>query len=1017
MKKLLLLFIMTSMTYLGYGQCTPDAVLAIDANCVGTTGGANSGDPTGNDPIDVNPCSNSYAGGDDYIFSYTATTADALDLELFGTGTWSGLMVTDACPDDPAATCIGSSNSSASTESFTTPALTPGTTYYIHISTWPSPQSIGQFCLNATLVTPVMPPANDDCPNATPLTVNADLNCGTTTPGTIEAATASPEDDTACAGTEDDDVWFSFVATNTTHQIDLLNLVGSTTDLYHSLWEGPCGAGATNLTCSDPNTSVATGLTVGTTYYLRVYSWTSATGQTTSFDVCIGTPPPPPQNDDICNAVVLACDDATSGSTIGATGGISSSCLGSQGDNVWYAITGTGGTIEITVNSTTAGEEPQIDIYTSDSDCTGILTCDSGTGAGTNPVTAILSSVAGTVYYVAVGHWINGSPSFDFDISVVCPTCPDPTGLSVANETASSVEVSWTQDPALTSATVEVCPTGVAPGDPSCIVVTPATSPQVVSGLAQCSDYDAYVSGMCNADMTAVVGPVGFSTTGPAPDLMPACGSTITYPTCPGATYNSNENITWTLCATPGTVAEIVFTYVDIESTTGCGWDAIDITYSDATTSGALCGEPDGDGGVGSGLASGSTFTDPTPGGCMTVTFTSDGSVQETGFSFDFSCVAPCDAPNNLILVPSATTVVAPPTAICDNANGYTYYEDPGTGNYVFAINWGTANAAAKAAATITVTQAAAMGYTEGGVPNVSGDATWTMERYWDVDLGGTTLAAPVDVRFYYIPAEKTAVDNAQSGDVRPNTFQDWFKTNTGPYSGTPTTVSPATGNETILAATLGVESGIDYAEFFGVASFSGGTYGASVGGTVLPIDLVSIKGTAMADHNRLDWETATEINNDYQSIERSADGRNNWKEIGRVDGRNTQTLETYSVLDNLPLKNSYYRLKSVDFNGNTQYSEVVNINRDRFAAVRSIISPNPFASDLEVTLESDSDQNAKITVFSLDGKMQHQINVQLRATIVHKELLQLDDLQTGIYLMQINMGDYNETQRIVKVQ
>ena len=152
-------------------------------------------------------------------------------------------------------------------------------------------------------ITPPVAPLNDDCSGAYSVTVNSDLACGSVTAGTLIGATASATDATACFGTEDDDVWFSFVATATTHQISLNNVAGSTTDLYHSLWTG---ADCSSLalvpgTCSDPNTSTPVGLTIGTTYYLRVYSWTGTAGQTSTFNVCVGTFPPAPSND-ICSS-------------------------------------------------------------------------------------------------------------------------------------------------------------------------------------------------------------------------------------------------------------------------------------------------------------------------------------------------------------------------------------------------------------------------------------------------------------------------------------------------------------------------------------------------------------------------------------------------------------------------------------------------------------------------------------------------------------------------------------------
>ena len=88
----------------------------------------------------------------------------------------------------------------------------------------------------------------------------------------------------------DDDVWFSFTATDTLHRISLINFTGSTSDMYMALWSGDCG----NLTlvpgsCSDPQTLNIGGLTVGTTYYLQVYTWTSTPNQSSAFDVCVGT--------------------------------------------------------------------------------------------------------------------------------------------------------------------------------------------------------------------------------------------------------------------------------------------------------------------------------------------------------------------------------------------------------------------------------------------------------------------------------------------------------------------------------------------------------------------------------------------------------------------------------------------------------------------------------------------------------------------------------------------------------
>lgn len=135
------------------------------------------------------------------------------------------------------------------------------------------------------------PPANDECFAAEVVTVN-DGNCDVITSGTIGGATPSGEANT-CFGTDDDDVWYEFVATSESISITFSNVQGSTTDLYHVLYEGTDCTNLTQLYCSDPNESLATGLTIGNTYKIRVYTWSATPEQTSTFDLCLTTVPPP----------------------------------------------------------------------------------------------------------------------------------------------------------------------------------------------------------------------------------------------------------------------------------------------------------------------------------------------------------------------------------------------------------------------------------------------------------------------------------------------------------------------------------------------------------------------------------------------------------------------------------------------------------------------------------------------------------------------------------------------------
>jgi hypothetical protein len=221
--------------------------------------------------------------------------------------------------------------------------LTPGNFIYIRVWEYGG-NEFGNFgiCVTSpTPPTPPTPPANNECSTATPATVNPNALCSDVVSGTISGATASAQSNT-CSGAADDDVWYSFVASATTHTISLLNVNGSTTDLYHSVYAGTCGSIGAPLICSDPNSSTVTGLTIGNTYYVRIYSWTSFSGQNTTFDLCIGTPPPPPTNvtcdlmDPICSGSPIAFTAASNGGT--AEPGNNYDCLYTQPNPSWYYL-------------------------------------------------------------------------------------------------------------------------------------------------------------------------------------------------------------------------------------------------------------------------------------------------------------------------------------------------------------------------------------------------------------------------------------------------------------------------------------------------------------------------------------------------------------------------------------------------------------------------------------------------------------------------------------------------------
>jgi hypothetical protein len=89
----------------------------------------------------------------------------------------------------------------------------------------------------------------------------------------------------------------------------------------------------------------------------------------------------------------------------------------------------------------------------------------------------------------------------------------------------------------------------------------------------------------------------------------------------------------------------------------------------------------------------------------------------------------------------------------------------------------------------------------------------------------------------------------------------------------------------------------------------------------VLPIELLSFLAVTNDQTIVIRWISATEINNDYFTIERSIDARS-WEILGTVTGAGTTSqVQHYSYTDILPVEGlAYYRLKQTDFDGSFEY-------------------------------------------------------------------------------------------------
>ena len=110
-----------------------------------------------------------------------------------------------------------------------------------------------------------------------------------------------------------------------------------------------------------------------------------------------------------------------------------------------------------------------------------------------------------------------------------------------------------------------------------------------------------------------------------------------------------------------------------------------------------------------------------------------------------------------------------------------------------------------------------------------------------------------------------------------------------------------------------------------------------------LPIELVSFSGEVIHDDILLQWQTASELNNDFFTVERSPGGEI-FSSIGRISGNGTTSNSNkYSLLDHNPIYGTaYYRLKQTDLDGTSTYSKIINVTYEGSTMVVMDVFPNP---------------------------------------------------------------------------
>jgi hypothetical protein len=199
------------------------------------------------------------------------------------------------------------------------------------------------------------------------------------------------------------------------------------------------------------------------------------------------------------------------------------------------------------------------------------------------------------------------------------------------------------------------------------------------------------------------------------------------------------------------------------------------------------------------------------------------------------------------------------------------------------------------------------------------------------------------------------------------------------------------------------------------ITSFSPFTLSSSTTENPLPVNLVAFSAKPEERNVLIEWTTASEINNEYFSIESSTDAVN-FNEIARVSGAfNSNVTLNYEVLDRNPHHGiSYYRLKQVDYDGEFMYSKIEAVNMPVISTTDMVICPNPVVNIMDVRLDPFIFHNPEISLRDVNGKLLRSYNVNVN-NIQEPFRIDLNDLPQGMYFIHVMEEGYAISKRVVK--
>jgi len=280
--------------------------------------------------------------------------------------------------------------------------------------------------------------------------------------------------------------------------------------------------------------------------------------------------------------------------------------------------------------------------------------------------------------------------------------------------------------------------------------------------------------------------------------------------------------------------------------------------------------------------------------------------------------------------------------------------------------------------------------------PSIALDHVSKLE-YWQ--LNQTGALASTKVRLYWEDASQSIIYKFDSLAVGRWSGSGWENSNC--YTACPANWTASLPERTYSGIASGAGAGSiqsNTTNTFGPFTFS--SIGL-VSLNPLPVELLHFDGECLDGSAELRWATASEVNNEYFSVEISRDGEN-FIQIGTVNGAgNSNSLLNYTYRDLNPGNGvHYYRLVQNDFDGRSESSRVIAVN----CAVNQTNGLSAYLSEsneLVVTLDAGTGPEMNVLLIDMTGRVVKSFKSAISSGY-NERRFDLTNIVTGNYVVKV---------------